>query len=554
MPSASKSPATEREVAPTPAAVNATKGAQPAKRSHSLQRALPLTEATPPPQSQSLAPTAVRRLWFCIYLPHLPLEASGSMHDASEDGRAVIEEQQGMHRVLLADAKAQAAGIRPGQSVNAALALKSTLRLEERSLLREQRALESLAAWLEQFTSVICIADSDVVLLEIAGSLRLYGGLQSLRQQIATGLRQQGFDASLAIAPTPLGATWLARSGRRACIREVENLAAALRTLPLACLDWPAATCEALTGMGIGSIGDCVRLPREGFARRFGVRRLLELDRALGCLPDPRTGWRSAEQFCADYEMTEEQSDCELLLTICRELLLSLERFLLVRQLGTQHVCFNFFHLKSPVTSLSLRCAVADRLVDHWFDLLRIRFERLILPEPVISVRIYGGRTQSLQAETGRLAFHGTAARRERQHSITQLAERIAARIGTQAVQGITTVAEHRPHSAWRLQGLLCDKTTSILSMARRLTVKRGLQRPLWMLPEPALLPAEQGLPLHQGRLTLLVGPERLETGWWDEDGIARDYYTAVNPRGVHLWVFRNRNRTAAWYLHGIFG
>jgi protein ImuB len=74
------------------------------------------------------------------------------------------------------------------------------------------------------------------------------------------------------------------------------------------------------------------------------------------------------------------------------------------------------------------------------------------------------------------------------------------------------------------------------------------------MLPEPELLPAEQDMPLHQGRLTLLDGPERLETGWWDEEGIARDYYTAVNPGGVHLWVFRNRNRTAAWYLHGIFG
>ena len=48
------------------------------------------------------------------------------------------------------------------------------------------------------------------------------------------------------------------------------------------------------------------------------------------------------------------------------------------------------------------------------------------------------------------------------------------------------------------------------------------------------------------GRLTLLEGPERLETGWWDEDGITRDYYTAINPQGMRLWVFRNRSRTAA--------
>jgi protein ImuB len=75
------------------------------------------------------------------------------------------------------------------------------------------------------------------------------------------------------------------------------------------------------------------------------------------------------------------------------------------------------------------------------------------------------------------------------------------------------------------------------------------------MLPEPALLSAEDGQPVHLGRLQIVAGPERLETGWWDEDGIARDYYTAINPRGMRLWIFRNRrSQPSAWYLHGFFG
>ena len=83
---------------------------------------------------------------------------------------------------------------------------------------------------------------------------------------------------------------------------------------------------------------------------------------------------------------------------------------------------------------------------------------------------------------------------------------------------------------------------------------RSSLQRPLWMLPQPARLPVDEGYPLHQGRLRILDGPERLETGWWDDDGIARDYYTAINPRGMRLWVFRNRRPDGAWYLHGLFG
>jgi protein ImuB len=488
------------------------------------------------------------RLWFCVYLPNLPLEACGP----GDRDLAVIEEQQGVHRVLLAGDQARAAGVLPGQSPNAALALLPTLKLEERSVIREQQVLELLATWLEQFSSFVSIAGPDVLLLEIAGSLKLFGGLQNLRRQIATGLEGQGFEASLAIAPTPLAATWLARGRRRACIRESANVMAALRGLPLSCLDWPPTVLESLAGMGVTDVGDCLRLPREGFARRFGVKRLLQLDRALGRLPDPRTSWRAPERFCADFEMTEEQSDRELLLTICQELLQAHELFLLARQLGTQRLLFTFFHLKAKATSLPLGGARADRAADHWYELLRLRFEKLVLPEPVIAIRLRGGTTQALPGTSGRLAFHGSAPR-EHYYSMSQLAERLAARIGNESVHGVNAVADHRPQYAWSTRNLFAARAADALTR-----VRQGIERPLWLLPEPELLSTDNGHPLHQGKLRFVSGPERLETGWWDEHGIVRDYYTAVSPRGAGLWVFRNRDRQsggkAAWYLHGIFG
>jgi protein ImuB len=59
--------------------------------------------------------------------------------------------------------------------------------------------------------------------------------------------------------------------------------------------------------------------------------------------------------------------------------------------------------------------------------------------------------------------------------------------------------------------------------------------------------------------LSLLAGPERIESGWWDEgeasgEGITgdqrRDYFVARNPQGEWLWVFRDE---AGWFLHGGF-
>jgi len=531
---ARRSPVIARDGAPTPDA-----------RPHA-QYALPLAEAGHDRVPVSVAATGRERLWFCVYLPNLPLEACGP----GDEHLAVIEAQQGVLRVLLAGEHARAAGVLPGQSPNAALALLPTLKLEERSVIREQQVLELLATWLEQFSSFVCIAGADVLLLEIAGSLRLFGGLKSLRRQIAAGLEAQGFAASLSIAPTPLAATWLARARRHACIREPANIPAALRELPVSCLDWPSTVTASLAGMGVTSVGDCLRLPREGFARRFGVQKLLQLDRALGRLPDPRNSWRAPERFCADFELTEEQSDREFLLAICRELLQAHERFLLARQLGTQRLLFTFFHLKAKATSLPLGGARADRAANHWYELLRLRFESVRLPEPVIAVRLRGGNTQALHAESGRLAFHGKVPR-EQYYSMTQLAERLAARVGRESVHGIDAVADHRPQYAWGVRDLFAATASDVLTR-----VRHGGKRPLWMLPEPTLLATNEGHPWHRGKLTFVAGPERLETGWWDGNGIARDYYTALSPGGAGLWVFRNRDRRqdGEWYLHGIFG
>ena len=148
-----------------------------------------------------------------------------------------------------------------------------------------------------------------------------------------------------------------------------------------------------------------------------------------------------------------------------------------------------------------------------------------------------------MQSRSAPLALQGSTRRPARWYSMSQLAERLAARLGRQSIQSVATVAEHRPHRAWRAQPD-SSMTSGLVSL------RESLSRPLWLLPEPATLTVD--------RIQILNGPERLETGWWDNDGIARDYFTAINAHGRHLWVFRDRTRqhdsSQHWFLHGLFG
>jgi protein ImuB len=54
----------------------------------------------------------------------------------------------------------------------------------------------------------------------------------------------------------------------------------------------------------------------------------------------------------------------------------------------------------------------------------------------------------------------------------------------------------------------------------------------------------------------MLCGPERIESGWWDDGLIERDYFIAENDARQLLWVYRERRATdvaAQWFLHGFF-
>ena len=208
-----------------------------------------------------------------------------------------------------------------------------------------------------------------------------------------------------------------------------------------------------------------------------------------------------------------------------------------------------FYHLKVLATELVVGASALSRSAGHWFELTRMRFENLALPEPVIAVRLRGGDARPLATESSDLSFSESADHGAR-YSMSQLAERLIARIGRQQVRRVGIRHDHRPQHASCENDVFgntaFDKVDS--------SWVEGLRRPLWLLSAPERLSVYGGSPHYEGPLTFIDGPERFETGWWDTEAIARDYFIVRNPDGLRLWVFRDRRDADAWYLHGLFG
>ncbi len=428
--------------------------------------------------------------------------------------------------------------MRAGLGVATACAIAPGLALKARSPAQENAALTEIAAWAGQFTPQLSLDPPAGVLLEVAASLRLFGGSAALLRRIDAGLAELGFRAVAAAAPTPLAARLAARAGQ-AIVIDATQLAAALAPLPVALLDLDPAVAETLAAIGAASLGDCLRLPRAGLARRCGPELLRRLDQALGREPDPRPRYEAPPRFAARLELGWPAEGSEPILFAARRLLAGLAGFLAARQAGLESFAIDLEHGQRPPTRLLIGLAGRSRDEARLLGLLRERLARLVLEAPVVAVGLAADRVEALAGSSRKLFDDGRGGR----ESCARLLESLRARLGGEAVSGVRAVPAHRPEFAWE----------AAEPGARQRAEALCGRRPLWLLEPPQALSAGEALPRLDGPLALLAGPERIESGWWDGRDCARDYYLASGTDNQLLWLFRDRRPPHGWYLHGLF-
>ncbi|MGE5320420.1 MAG: Y-family DNA polymerase [Hyphomicrobiaceae bacterium] len=444
------------------------------------------------------------------------------------DPLAVVEKQGNRTWVIACNDVAAGCGVRVGMAAPAAQALAGGLIVRKRDPAAERESLAGLAVWAGRFTPAVSIAPPGALLLEISTCLSLHRGLANLLQQARSGIAEMGYAATMACAPSSHGAWLLAKAGIEKAIRERTRLQTILAALPVALLEQPPAVVEGLERVGAKTLGECLRLPRGGMARRFGQALIDELDRALGRLPEARAFFEPPPSFERSLELPAPVYAAEALLFAARRLLPELEGFLVLRQSGVQELELVCRHERRAPTVLKLGFARPTRDAGRMQLLLRETLGRTRLPAAAHTIVLRAPLVLPLAGSSGDL-FQTKSAEADGD----LLLERLRIRLGEEAVYGIESAADHRPERAWR----------SVQDQSRAGAVA-SRHRPLWLLPQP--------LPCHDGRLKLKSGPERIESGWWDGGDVARDYYMAEDRNGAQLWVYCDR-ASGEWYLHGVF-
>jgi protein ImuB len=441
----------------------------------------------------------VRELWLALHLPQFMLDAltvapaqsatpptSSTSPGSPTPSLAVVELERGAQVVCACNAAAASGGIAAGMALNAALALVPELQTLTRDPRRERALLESIATLaLERFTPRVSIEPPDAVLLEVRGSLQLHGGVRALCDRLRAELESRGVHAQLAVTPTALASLWFARAGQQVALRRVEQLRSRLSVLPLKTTTrWAPEHLELLATMGVHSIGDCLRLPRDGFSRRFSPGMLALLDRATGHLPDARRNFGAAERFSARRDLEPEIQDAGRLECAIEPMLEELVRFLRQRARCLQTLELQLEHREEPRTRVRLRFMQPVARKQRIASMLHERLAQLQLSAPVRTVRVRSGPLLEI-AETPDELFVRNA--RGSSTVVSQLIERLRARLGAGAVHGLCLVPEHRPESAWRVS----DVDIAQAAGHPRPKVKPAAEattenpRPLWLLSEP---------------------------------------------------------------------
>jgi protein ImuB len=451
-------------------------------------------------------------------------------------------------RLYALGAAAAALGLRRGMTVADARAAVPDLRARDADPAGDAEALLQLARWCGRWTPFAAARPAqpggDAVILETTGCGRVHGGEDSMLRDIAQHMARLGLDVRIAAAPT-IGLAWgvsCTLTDAQPVSIAPEDARAALTRLPVRALRIDAETAGALEGLGLSHPGFLLPLRRADLARRFGPDLVRRLDQARGVEDEvldpvlPAAVLRARRRYAEP--LTGAQQIARAAAQAAADLCALLER----EALGARRVALNLYRVDGRMFEIVCGAGAPVRDAGHLSRLLTERIERAEL-DAGFGIEI----VEAAALTVDRLEPQQTGIMDDRDGADpARLSDRLAARLGEQAVLRPAAAASHAPERAghWRRTG--------------ESEASADPRRPLLMLERPEPVEAISQLPdgpprqfvwrRVRRRVARAEGPERVAPEWWrapeqrERAGVrlTRDYFRVETEEGQRFFLFRD--------------
>ena len=459
------------------------------------------------------------------------------------------------------------------------------LTLTEWAPATDREALSAVAELLRRFAPIIAIPDvsvPDCLLLNITGCGALFGGESALAEQLLYRLKQHNHNAHLVISDTVASAWAFAHpNGPEIAAAADHHSADEFQTpviivppgqveswfghLPTSAARLLRSDTEILQQLGILTLRQLIQLPVEDLPSRLSDEAIVRIRQLTGVSEELLEPIPEAMPVAASWVNEFPVTGLKPLQLITEQLIGELCEQLRRRHVGTVRIDFRLRTEEGDCPELTVevvRPTQDERLLRDVtylkLDILRIPRGLVGVTATAVSVPLPIIRQRDLFATSSHL---------QPEEELTALINRLTGRLGRNGVLRVQAQATPVPEDQIQLTPLVGYQGDAAIQSRVEHLVTPEISvhesdwmpgRPLWLFREPREMQVDVSGKLNvvidgtQQNVVYGTGPERIQTQWWNDEPVDRDYFRVQLQGGGHAWVFRHL-RTGKWWHHGWF-
>jgi protein ImuB len=517
------------------------------------------------------ASTKPERRILALYLPRLVTDRLHRKQKACgtpfNRPLVVAEKIANALRLTSVDLDAARLGLKPGMALADARARIPNLAVVHANASADLKLLETIADACERYTPLVALDRPQGLFLDVTGVAHLFGGEPAIVDKLRAFIAHQGFCVRAALAGTADTARALARFADGTIVASGKE-SEAVSPLPVEALDADETIIHALKRAGLKTIGQVARRGRAELRSRFGSEFVFTLDCLLGQAERPIAPRAFVPDVVAEHCFADPVvSDSAIAGTIhllAANLASRLER----TGEGARRFEACFFRADGQMRRLAVETGEATRDCDIVERLFRERLDSLVdALDPGFGfdlIRLSAGFLQPIKNESSEFKA------KDHQREIHQLADRLAARLGSNRVLALQARDTHIPESESIAVPAQANWNKSAGNPGKP-EQDDGPHRPLRLFARPEPIEAISEIPdgpplrfrwrnvLHH--VVMADGPERIAPEWWRGGGgemPMRDYFRVQDSLGRRFWIYRagiygHAITQPLWYMHGSF-